>query len=106
MSTSAGLVVANLYYNQPLLHKMSVELQVSEACLSGLVGEQYGWRVMYYAATILIVLLFTLLHYKLPKTTPVYKGNYGSLLKSIGFYFRTEPTVRLAALHGALTFLL
>lgn len=209
MSTSAGLVVANLYYNQPLLHKMSVELQVSEAAISnvalatqlgyaaglffiiplgdkvsnkqilkfdfalmilsliaasvsntlvlliissffigfssaipqlfvpmaaqlsdddnrgraigivmsglligilgsrvisGLVGDQYGWRVMYYAATILMAALFLILHYKLPKITPVYKGSYGSLLKSIGYYFRTEPTVRLAALRGGLAF--
>ncbi len=209
MSTSAGLVVANLYYNQPLLHKMSVELQVSEAAISnvalatqlgyaaglffiiplgdkisnkqilkfdfalmilsliaasvsntlvlliissffigfssaipqlfvpmaaqlsddtnrgraigivmsglligilgsrvisGLVGDQYGWRVMYYAATVLMAALFLILHYKLPKITPVYKGSYGSLLKSIGYYFRTEPTVRLAALRGGLAF--
>ena len=209
MSISAGLVVANLYYNQPLLHKMSVELNVSEAAISnvalatqlgyaaglffiiplgdkvsnknilkfdfalmilsliaasisstlvlliissffigfssaipqlfvpmaaqlsddkgrgraigivmsglligilgsrvisGLVGEQYGWRVMYYAATLLMALLFILLHYKLPKITPTYKGSYGSLLKSIGYYFRTEPTVRLAALRGGLAF--
>jgi len=44
------------------------------------------------------------LHYKLPKLSPTYSGSYGSLLKSIGFYFRTEPTVRLAALRGGLAF--
>ncbi|MEP0481035.1 MAG: MFS transporter, partial [Nonlabens sp.] len=69
-----------------------------------LVGDQYGWRVMYYAATVLMALLFILLHYKLPKLSPTYSGSYGSLLKSIGFYFRTEPTVRLAALRGGLAF--
>jgi len=209
MSISAGLVVANLYYNQPLLHQMAVDFGVSQSTvsnvalstqlgyalgllfiiplgdmvsnkkilkydfllmiislvaaalsssillliissffigfssalpqlfvpmaaqlagdegrgraigivmsgllvgilgsrvISGLVGEQFGWRVMYYAATGLMILLFFLLQYKLPKLTPTYEGSYGSLLKSIGYYFKTEPSVRLAALRGGLGF--
>lgn len=72
--------------------------------ISGFVGEQFGWRSMYYAATVLMILLFILLQLKLPKIVPEYKGSYGSLLKSIGFYFRTEPAVRLAALRGGLGF--
>ena len=72
--------------------------------ISGLVGEQFGWRVMYYAAAILMVLLFILLQFKLPKLIPEYKGSYGSLLKSIGYYFKTESSVRLAALRGGLGF--
>lgn len=209
MSTSAGLIVANLYYNQPLLHQMAVSFDVTEAAISnvalftqlgyafglffiiplgdkisnkkilkfdfllmvvalvaassssslwflilcsffigfssalpqlfvpmvaqlareeergraigivmsglligilgsrvisGLVGEQFGWRVMYYAAAVLMVLLFFLLQVKLPKLNPQYNGSYWSLLKSIGFYFKTEPTVRLAALRGGLGF--
>lgn len=209
MSISAGLVVANLYYNQPLLHQMAVDFGVSQSTvsnvalftqlgyafgllfiiplgdmvsnkkilkydfllmiislvaaalsnsllllsissffigfssalpqlfvpmaaqladdkgrgraigivmsgllvgvlgsrvISGFVGEQFGWRSMYYAATVLMLLLFILLQLKLPKIVPEYKGSYGSLLKSIGFYFRTEPAVRLAALRGGLGF--
>ncbi len=209
MSISAGLVVANLYYNQPLLHQMSVAFNVSESAvsnvalstqlgyafgllfviplgdkvsnkkilkfdfllmilaliaagfsnslflliissfvigfssaipqlfvpmaaqladdkdrgraigivmsglligilgsrvISGLVGAEFGWRTMYYAAAIIMVFLFFLLHYKLPKINPNYKGSYLSLLKSIGFYFKTEPSVRLAALRGGLAF--
>jgi len=209
MSISAGLVVANLYYNQPLLHQMAVTFNVSESAvsnvalstqlgyafgllfiiplgdkisnkkilkydfvlmilsllaaaassslvllivssffigfasaipqlfvpmaaqladdkgrgraigivmsglligilgsrvISGLVGEQFGWRVMYYAASVIMLLLFFVLQYKLPQLSPKYRGSYGSLLKSIGFYFRTEPSVRLAALRGGLAF--
>src|SRR5690554_5915419 len=70
--------------------------------ISGLVGEQFGWRVMYYVAAILMVLLYLLLQYKLPSLNPTYKGSYASLLKSIGYYFKTEPSVRLAALRGGL----
>ncbi|QNK77117.1 MFS transporter [Winogradskyella sp. PAMC22761] len=209
MSVSAGLVVANLYYNQPLLHQMSVDFEVGESAISnvplatqlgyafgllfiiplgdkisnkkilqfdfalmvislisaamssslfllitssfligfssaipqlfvpmaaqladdksrgraigivmsglligilgsrvisGIVGEWFGWRFMYFAATGLMVLLFILLQFKLPKINPTYKGSYGSLLKSIEFYFKTEPSVRLAALRGGLGF--
>ncbi|WP_194852298.1 MFS transporter [Nonlabens antarcticus] len=209
MSVSAGLVVANVYYSQPLLHQMSVSFNVSESAISnvalstqlgyaagllfiiplgdkmsnkkilqfdfalliasliaaavsntllllivssffigvsavlpqlfvpmaaqlsedknrgraigivmsglligilgsrvisGLVGEQFGWRSMYYGAAALMILLFFLLQYKLPKLLPQYDGSYGSLLKSIGYYFKTEPSVRLAALRGGLLF--
>ena len=209
MSVSAGLVVANLYYNQPLLHLMSVTFKVSESevshvalytqigfamglffiiplgdkisnkrilqydflviiasliaaasstsilmmtissffigfssalpqlfvpmaaqladdenrgraigivmsglligilgsrVISGLVGNFFGWQTMYYAAAALMVPLFILLQLKLPKLIPEYAGSYGSLLKSIGHYFKTEPKVRLAALRGGLAF--
>ena len=209
MSVAAGLVVANLYYNQPLLHQMSVEFGVSESTISnvplatqlgyafgllfiiplgdkisnkkilqfdfalmvlsliaaaisnslylliissffigfssalpqlfvpmvaqlsddknrgraigivmsglligilgsrvisGVIGKWFGWRSMFFTATGLMVLLFILLQYKLPKIQPNYKGSYVSLLKSIGYYFKTEPSLRLAALRGGLGF--
>ncbi|WP_090753146.1 MFS transporter [Nonlabens sp. Hel1_33_55] len=72
--------------------------------LSGVVGEYYGWRAIFYVATGLMVLLFILLHYKLPKLNPTYQGSYWSLFKSIAHYFKTEPTVRVAALRGGLGF--
>lgn len=209
MSVSAGLIVANLYYNQPLLHQISVTFDVTESAvsnvalstqlgyalgllfiiplgdkvsnkkilqfdfvlmilslvaaalsnsllllilssffigfssaipqlfvpmaaqlavdkdrgraigivmsglligilgsrvISGLVGERFGWQMMYYAAAVLMVPLFILLQLKLPKLVPEYHGSYASLLKSIGFYFKTEPSVRLATLRGGLAF--
>ncbi len=209
MSVSAGLIVANLYYNQPLLHQISVTFDVTESAvsnvalstqlgyalgllfiiplgdkvsnkkilqfdfvlmilsllaaalsnslllliissffigfssaipqlfvpmaaqladekgrgraigivmsglligilgsrvISGLVGESFGWQMMYYVAAAMMVPLFVLLQLKLPKLVPEYEGSYGSLLKSLGFYFRREPSVRLAALRGGLAF--
>lgn len=73
--------------------------------ISGLVGAQFGWRAMYYAASALMVLLFVLLQLKLPNISPKYTGTYLSLLKSIVFYFKKESTVRLAALRGGLALL-
>ena len=72
--------------------------------LSGFVGEQFGWRVIYYSAAILMGLLFFILQAKLPKLNPHFPGSYGSLLKSIFHYFKTEPELRIASLRGALAF--
>lgn len=72
--------------------------------ISGFVGEHYGWRVMYYGAALLMVALFILLILKLPILKPVYKGQYSDLMKSLYFYFKTEPSLRLATLRGGLAF--
>ncbi|WP_299778714.1 MFS transporter [uncultured Formosa sp.] len=72
--------------------------------ISGFIGEQYGWRTMYYIATVLMAILFVVLRFKLPKLYPHFSGTYVSLLKSVYHYFKTEPTLRLAALRGALSF--
>ncbi|PRX43086.1 MFS transporter [Salegentibacter salegens] len=72
--------------------------------ISGLVGAQFGWRVMYYAAAVLMFALFVLLQLKLPKIRRNYKGSYAVLMKSLWFYFKTESSLRLAALRGALAF--
>ncbi|CAM3330881.1 MFS transporter [Aequorivita lipolytica] len=72
--------------------------------ISGFVGEQFGWRVIYYAAAVLMILLFFILQVKLPRLNPHFPGSYGSLLKSIFHYFKTEPALRLASLRGALAF--
>lgn len=72
--------------------------------ISGFVGDLFGWRVMYYAGAIIMVALFALLRWKLPKLTPDYKGTYGNLMASLWHYFKTEPSLRLAALRGGLAF--
>lgn len=72
--------------------------------LSGMVGEYFGWRAMFYVATGIMILYWILLKYKLPELKPTFQGTYTSLMKSIFFYFRTESAVRLAALRGGLGF--
>ena len=72
--------------------------------LSGAVGEMFGWRTVFYAAAIMMVALFVLLTLKLPRLEPTYEGSYFDLMKSIGHYFKKEPSLRLAALRGALSF--
>ncbi|MCL8007397.1 MFS transporter [Gelidibacter japonicus] len=72
--------------------------------ISGFIGEEFGWRVMYYAATVLMAILFVILKWKLPNLKPNYNGSYGALMMSLWHYFKTEPSLRLAALRGALGF--
>lgn len=72
--------------------------------LSGLVGEYFGWRTVFYAAATLMILLFFLLNAKLPVIQPKFGESYAKLMKSLWFYLKTEPTLRLATLRGALAF--
>ena len=72
--------------------------------VSGFIGEQFGWRTMYLIATVMMLLLFIVLKLKLPQVTPVYKGNYKNLMKSLVHFFKAEPSLRLAAVRGGLSF--
>lgn len=72
--------------------------------ISGFIGDQFGWRVMYYAASVMMVALLLVLRWKLPQLHPNYQGTYGNLISSLWYYFKTEPALRLAALRGALGF--
>ena len=72
--------------------------------LSGLVGEYFGWRTVFYGAAGLMTMLFFLLNAKLPVIQPKFGESYMKLMKSLWFYFKTEPTLRLATLRGALAF--
>ena len=72
--------------------------------LSGLVGEYFGWRSVFYGAAAVMTMLFFLLNAKLPVIQPKFGESYAKLMKSLWFYLKTEPTLRLATLRGALAF--
>ena len=72
--------------------------------VSGFVGEYLGWRVMYYIAAGMMLVLWGLLKLKLPELQPDFTGTYKELMQSLWDYFKTESPVRLAALRGALGF--
>ncbi|MGS0747929.1 MFS transporter [Halpernia sp. GG3] len=72
--------------------------------LSGLIGEYFGWRSVFYGAAALMTMLFVLLKIKLPVIKPDYSESYSKLMQSLWFYLKTEPTLRLATLRGALAF--
>lgn len=72
--------------------------------ISGLIGEYWGWREMYYLAAGIIFLMGILIFWLLPELEPTFKGSYEKLMKSLLYYFGTMPLLRLTALRGALAF--
>tara|TARA_R100000935_G_C2813178_1_gene156021 strand:+ start:157 stop:1323 length:1167 start_codon:yes stop_codon:yes gene_type:complete len=72
--------------------------------ISGIIGEYFGWRAMYYIATGIMLIYWVLLKYKLPELAPDFRGTYSQLMKSMLHYFKSESSVRLAAVRGGLGF--
>lgn len=72
--------------------------------LSGFIGEHFGWRAMFFIAAGIMVVLWIALLLLLPEVYPDYTGSYKELMRSLIYYFRTEPSLRLAAARGGLGF--
>jgi len=72
--------------------------------LSGMVGEYFGWRFMYYVAAVIMLVYAALLYFKLPDVATNFKGTYAQLMRSLLQLVKTKPKVRIAALRGALGF--
>lgn len=77
---------------------------IGSRVISGLIGEKFGWRAIYYVAMGLMILLAVLLYFKLPRMHPKFKGSYGGLMKSLWTLMKSQPELRLAAARGALSF--
>jgi predicted MFS family arabinose efflux permease len=73
--------------------------------VSGLVGQLYGWRTMFWVAAGLMLLLQGVLRYVLPPD-PCGKSRmtYAAIFRSIWQLARDEPTVREASAYGGLFF--
>lgn len=72
--------------------------------VSGFVGAYIGWREMYWIAGLMMVLMLLVLWKTLPEISPVYKGNYKGLMRSVLYFARTEPVLQLASFRGATAF--
>lgn len=72
--------------------------------ISGFVGDLWGWKAMFYIATVCMVALAVLVAVKLPEVPPHFKGSYRSLMQSLLQLTRTQPVLRLAAFRGAMGF--
>ncbi|HZY38897.1 MAG TPA: MFS transporter [Mucilaginibacter sp.] len=71
---------------------------------SGLLGEYFGWRAVFYVAAGIMLVTWLLLWLFLPEVEPDYDGTYGSLMASLIDLIKREPKLRVAALRGALCF--
>jgi predicted MFS family arabinose efflux permease len=72
--------------------------------VSGAIGEQFGWRTVFYIAAAVMVIIWLLLFFFLPEVEPDYQGKYGDLMKSLITLIKEEPKLRIASIRGALCF--
>lgn len=72
--------------------------------ISGYVGQWAGWRTMFIAAAVLMLLCLVLTLRMLPRMPGTFSGTYWSLIKSVWKIFATHPRMRLYAFRGACTF--
>lgn len=72
--------------------------------VSGVVGATFGWRVMYQAASVTILVMGLLMWRVLPKFSAHSQLSYPALIASLGHLWSRYPTLRQAALaQGALS---
>jgi len=69
---------------------------------SGIVGDRFGWRVVYFGAAGSIALLTALSAARLPSFVPAASASYGALLRSLAVLVRDIAPLRRAALSQAL----
>ena len=72
--------------------------------VSGLVGEIFGWREMYYIAAVLMLLCSVVVMKVLPDIQPNFQGKYSELMKSLFSLLKTYPQVRLYPIRAGLCF--
>lgn len=71
---------------------------------SGLVGEYWGWRIVYLIAAALMIILAIFLSKLLPLCPPTLSMQYKDLFSSMANLIKTLPVLREASLNGALMF--
>ncbi|MCI2423246.1 MFS transporter [Saccharopolyspora sp. K220] len=72
--------------------------------VSGLVAGVAGWRVVFIAAAVLLVLLAALLYRQTPVVPAKTSVMYQALLRSIATIIRQEPLLRIVMVFGAIGF--
>ena len=70
---------------------------------SGILAEHTGWREVYFVAIGIMVVLWIGIIILLPDVKPTFTGSYMSLMKSLFYYIKTIPSLRLASVRGALS---
>jgi predicted MFS family arabinose efflux permease len=80
-----------------------IGILVSRAA-SGYVGNAFGWRRMYWMASVLTLALAIVSALSLPRSTGSVRLSYGRLLGSMWQLIRSEPILRESALAAAMLF--
>lgn len=72
--------------------------------VSGVVGEYFGWRTMYYVAAGLMLVCYGVVSQRMPELPSTFKGRYSELMRSILELVRKQPLLRVASVRAALGF--
>jgi predicted MFS family arabinose efflux permease len=71
---------------------------------SGYLGTVFGWRAMYWIASVIMLVLAIVLATTLPRSEPTSRLTYPRLMQSLGRLILTEPILRESALVGSMFF--
>lgn len=72
--------------------------------VSGMIGEWFGWRIMYYIAGIVMIICLGLTLWMMPQMQHNFTGNYLSLMQSVGRIFLEHRRIRINAIRAAFGF--
>jgi len=72
--------------------------------IGGIVGDIWGWRSIYWGASIMMIVSWGFIYKMLPEIKPNFTGNYISLMKSVWNLAKSEPILQLASFRGAVSF--
>ncbi len=72
--------------------------------MSGLIGEWFGWREMFFIAAVLMVICMIVTLLMLPEMKRNFEGTYPQLMFSVWKIFSTSPLIRLYSARAAFGF--
>ncbi|MDB6142145.1 MAG: major facilitator transporter [Pseudomonas sp.] len=72
--------------------------------LSSVIADHFGWRAVFAAAAVVMVLISVVLATTMPKRQPSHTASYGQLLGSLWTLLRKQPVLRQRALYQGLMF--
>ena len=72
--------------------------------VSGIMGEHFGWRAIYYVATVLMAVCLVVILKMLPSSPSTFQGSYASLMKSMFGLVKNNKILQNVSLRAALCF--
>jgi Arabinose efflux permease len=72
--------------------------------LSGIVGEYWGWRSMFFIAAVLMLVSTIVIAIEIPEINPTFKGNYKQLIKSLASLVIKYPRLMIYSSRSGLAF--
>ncbi|AWO00256.1 MFS transporter [Chitinophaga alhagiae] len=72
--------------------------------ISGVVGEHFGWRAMFWIAGGVSLALLIIMFFSFPSSRPSFSGSYGALMRSVFTLVKEQPLLREASFINACGF--